>query len=338
MAPEFEAGLVRFAELSPLRKTGTGKLVGNALELRLIAATLLAVLPAAGGSAEWGELTARVGDALRKSAREAKVNSSWTAPDEEYEEALIAIAAHSLAGEGAVLHEAFGDLVEEVAKLGATIALGQVVLRSFLPGVPDCYQGDETWNLSLVDPDNRRPVDFDRLERDLERLGGRPSPEATAALRSGWKDGLVKLHVTRQSLRARALAPAAFAPAAGYLPLRASGAQSDSVVAFARLAAGDQPEQAIVVASRMPRRLTAAPGDLPVGRRAWGSTVLELPLPGARGEGGADAGNARAPGGPAVGGGRWQNVLTGSEIESGAGHLELRAVLADLPVAVLVRS
>jgi (1->4)-alpha-D-glucan 1-alpha-D-glucosylmutase len=336
VVPEFEAGLIRFAELVPLHKTGTGKLVGSALELRLIAATLLAVVPA-GGEAEWAELPERVGQALRKAAREAKVHSSWTDPDEEYEEALIAIANKSLAREGAVLYEAFGDLVEEVASLGATISLAQVVLRSFLPGVPDCYQGDESWNFSLVDPDNRRPVPFGRLESELALIGDTPSPESAAALRAAWRNGLLKLHVTRQCLRARALVPGAVKVGAAYVPLRATGAQAGHVVSFCRLGDGDDLAQVIVVASKMPRGLMASPDDLPAGRRAWGSTALELPEPLAGAPGGE---GTRVPGAAPPGStrSRWFDVCAGRHVMAQAGRLDLATVLADLPVAVLVRT
>jgi len=335
VAPEFEAGLVRFGALVPLRKTGSGKLVPSALELRLVAATLLAVAPVGGSEEEWAPLVDRVGEALRKAAREAKVHSSWTDPDSEYEDALIAVAQQGLAAEGAVLREAFGDLVEEVAGLGVTLGLGQVVLRSLLPGVPDCYQGDESWNLSLVDPDNRRPVDFARLSEELALLDGPASPEAAATLGTGWRNGLVKLWVTRQCLRARALVPAAFAPGAGYVALRASGTHAGNVVSFARVAAGGAPGQAIAVTSKMPRRLAAFRGDLPVGRRAWGDTTLELPaaLAGTP----ADAGSGRsAEKAPAREDG-WHDVLSGRRLAPEAGRLDLGVLLADLPVAVLVR-
>ncbi len=335
VAPEFEAGLVRFGALIAVQKTGSGNLVPSALELRLVAATLLAVAPAGAGEAEWGALADRVGEALRKAAREAKVHTSWTEPDAEYEEALIAVARQGMSAGGAVLQEAFGDLVEEVASLGATLSLGQVVLRSLLPGVPDCYQGDESWNFSLVDPDNRRPVDFAGLAGDLALLVDPPSPEGAAALGADWRNGLVKLHVTRQCLRARALAPEAFAPGAGYLPLRAAGTHADNVVSFARTGSGgDGGSQAITVASRMPRQLMAPRGQLPVGRRAWGDTVLELPS--------ALRGTLGQPAGPPDEDGNapadsWYDVLSGRRLVPEAGSLDLGTILADLPVAVLVR-
>jgi (1->4)-alpha-D-glucan 1-alpha-D-glucosylmutase len=335
VAPEFEAGLVRLGALIPLHKTRTGKLVPSPLELRLVAAISLAVAPAGGAEAEWAGLVDRVGEALRKGAREAKVHSSWTDPDAEYEDGLIAVARHSLSGGGAVLQEAFEDLVEEVAVLGATLSLGQVVLRSLLPGVPDCYQGDESWNLSLVDPDNRRPVDFAGLAEDLSLLDGPLTPEATASLGAGWRNGLVKLHVTRQCLRARALAPAAFAPGAAYLPLHATGSRAGNVVSFARMGTADAGfEQVIAVASKMPRRLAASPGHLPVGRRAWGDTVLELPsVPGASG---GDLSRQHHEGQPAPEAG-WHDVISGRRLVPEAARLDLAAVLADVPVAVLVR-
>ena len=340
---EFEAGLVRLAELAPSRPVVTGPPVPDARERRLVAATLLGMAPL--GDEGWDDLARRIEPVLEKSAREAKQRSSWVAPTEDYEAALVAFAQQLIAGRGALLNEAFGDLVDKVATFGAVLSLAQVVLRSSLPGVPDCYQGDETWNLSLVDPDNRRPVDFAPLADLASSVQdiATASPEDVGSLRALWRDGRVKLHVTAACLRARRAAPLLFGPDAGYLRLEAHGPHAASAVAFARLApagihgpesagpridgpesagpGSDGPVAAVTVVTRFPRRLASAPDDMPVSRRAWGNTWIDLP-----------------PGAAAA---SWVDALTGLRHEpiadgSPTPRLELGTVLSQLPVALLI--
>ena len=190
-------------------------------------------------------------------------------------------------------------------------ALASVVLRSSLPGVPDCYQGDEAWNLSLVDPDNRRPVDYPRLARALERLAG-PGAPAPAELRRAWPDGPVKLLVTSRCLLARRAAPGALAPGATELGLRADGPAAGSVLGLAR--AGTDGTVVVAVVTRLGSRLEAPPGDLPAGP-SYAGTVLELADPAPR---------------------RFSEALTGREVLAEEGRLHLEEVLAELPVALLV--
>ncbi len=323
VAPYFEAGLAAFAEAVPGRPVGDGRPpVPGPLERRRVAETCLAMAPgprAAPG--EWEEVADRVEAALRKGAREARTRDSWEQVNEAYEEALAEPARALCADSGRLLRTCFGPAVGRVQRFGATLSLAEVVLRSSLPGVPDCYQGDEVWNLALVDPDNRRPVDFARLAR---RLGELPDPDSispaeAAALRRSWPDGRVKLLVTRQCLHARALQEAAFAPGAGYVPLGLEGARDEPeppVIALARSAGSSL---ALAVATRAPERLAAEPGDLPVGEAAFSSAAIFLP--------GEIASMA---------GGGLRDVLSGARVEARSGRLALAEVLAALPVALLV--
>jgi len=326
LADGFEEGLARFRVA--LGAAG-GRGASAAFETRLLAQLLLGTVPVAGtpapGGTAGGTLAARVGDALVKGAREAKLRTSWDEPDEGYERHLRDLVEASCAGGARLLREAFGHLVGEVARLGATLSLSAVVLRSAFPGVPDCYQGDETWNYSLVDPDNRRPVDHGRLQAMLAALAPSPGGEGGDAggaraglateLRRSWPDGRVKLLVTATALHARRRLPGALAPAARYLPLEADGPAAPSVLAFGRLAgeAEDAGGAALAVVTRLASRLGEAGGDLPSGA-AYAGTTLAVP--------------ARLAG-PLV------DAVTGRQLRARAGRLEVAEVLAELPVALL---
>jgi (1->4)-alpha-D-glucan 1-alpha-D-glucosylmutase len=194
---------------------------------------------------------------LEKAVREAKVHTSWLAPDPGYEEAVRAFALGILADP-----EFLGDLEDflgPVVELGWVNSLAQKLLCLTAPGAPDVYQGTELWDLSLVDPDNRRPVDYalrERLLDELEALGPRAAPVA-------WErraEGLPKLLVVWRALRLRAERPELF-EGAGYGPLAARGPRARHLVAFERGGG------AAVVVPRLASGLAAG----------WGGTVVELP-------------------------------------------------------------
>ncbi|MGB3440171.1 MAG: malto-oligosyltrehalose synthase [Actinophytocola sp.] len=185
---------------------------------------------------------------LDKAAKEAKVRTTWVDHDEDFEAAVNAWPDKVITGLGAEI-DAF---VERIAGPGWSNALGQKIVQLAGPGVPDVYQGTDLFDLSLVDPDNRRPVDFAERQRFLSRL------------EDGWLPGIddtgaVKLHVVRQVLRLRRDRPDLFT---GYRPLEAQGPAADHAFAFARA-----PEL-VVVATRLPVKLA---------RNGWGDTVLPLP-------------------------------------------------------------
>ena len=201
--------------------------------------------------------TARATAYLEKAVREAKTHTSWTDADEAYEEAVRSFTEAILA-DGAFREELEG-LVGRLLGPARTASLAQTLLRLTSPGVPDTYQGTEVWDLSLVDPDNRRPVDYSRLEK---LLGDARSATAEEALARS-DDGLPKLLVAHRALALRRARPGAFAPGASYRPLRATGPAARHVVAYGR---GD------AVVTVVPRlTLTLAEGA------GWGDTALELP-------------------------------------------------------------
>ena len=250
----------------------------------------------------------RIQEYMTKAIKEAKVNSSWIQPHDTWDEAVRKfIAALLKRGKAAnPFVKAFTPLAEQVARLGMINSLSQTVLKLTVPGVPDIYQGCERWDYSLVDPDNRRPVDYARHREMLASLQG-TDPRA---LLETWPDGRVKMLVVHALLRYRREHAELFQNG-GYRALTVTGKHADSVVAFVRGPA-DAPSLLVVVP-----RLSSRVGNPPVGE-AWGNTAFALE------EGGA--------------GGPWRDLLTGQRISLDlAASVLVAEVLADFPCAVLVR-
>jgi (1->4)-alpha-D-glucan 1-alpha-D-glucosylmutase len=189
-----------------------------------------------------------------KAAREAKVHTSWLDPNAAYEDALRDFIDGCFGDEEFCC--ALAGFVESIRDAGFVNSLTQKLIALTAPGVPDAYQGTELWDLSLVDPDNRRPVDYELRRRLLDRLD-----EVDA--QTAWAErelGLPKLLVVTRALQLRRRMPEVFARGA-YEPLIVSGERSDNVVAFAR--AGQ-------VATIAPRLTLSVAGD-------WRDTTVELP-------------------------------------------------------------
>jgi (1->4)-alpha-D-glucan 1-alpha-D-glucosylmutase len=192
---------------------------------------------------------------MAKASREAKAHTSWTSPNEAYDAALSAFVEAAMA-DLAFTVEA-GAFVAPLIAAGRVNSLAQTPLKLTAPGVPDIYQGTELWDLSLVDPDNRRSVDYAPRRSLLAELD-RATPGEIMA-RSD--EGLPKLWVIRQALQLRRRRPALFGADGAYRPLAAAGARSGNVVAFSR------GEGAITVVPRLVMRLADD----------WMNTTLELP-------------------------------------------------------------
>jgi (1->4)-alpha-D-glucan 1-alpha-D-glucosylmutase len=226
---------------------------------------------------------------MEKAAREAKAQTSWLAPAPDFEEALKAFVLGVLGDP-----EFVGDLehfIEPVVELGYANSLAQKLLCLTAPGVPDLYQGSELWDLSLVDPDNRRPVDYAlraRLLDELETMG----PRAAAVTWDRRHEGLPKLLLVWRTLGLRREHPALF-DGASYEPLAVAGTQADHVVAFCRggrvvvvvarlLASPANDWEGITVALPGGRwvdrftELAVGGGDVPVGRLLSGFPVALL--------------------------------------------------------------
>jgi (1->4)-alpha-D-glucan 1-alpha-D-glucosylmutase len=256
---------------------------------------------------------------MEKAIREAKVNSSWIHPNIAYEEAVRGFVDGALgrSPQNQFL-DAFMAFRCRIAAAGMLNALSQVLLKTTAPGVPDFYQGSELWNLTLVDPDNRRPVDFSQHRRLLDELDRAATQEPVALvdrMARSLGDGLIKLYVTSRALRFRRANPELFTRGA-YLPLRAGGNQQAHVVSFARMLG---QRQIIVVAGRFFFALGAGQ-SLPVGEEAWGESFLILR---------SELGNRE-----------YRDALTQlpvkPEARNGKFVLPLRHVFAHLPLALLV--
>jgi (1->4)-alpha-D-glucan 1-alpha-D-glucosylmutase len=266
------------------------------------------------------DFIARIEAFMLKAARESQVHTSWVNPDPAYEDALRDFVRAVL---GTPRKNPFladlAPLRDIVAHHGAINALAQQLLKIAAPGVPDVYQGTELWAQSLVDPDNRRPVDYatrTRLLRELRRR--RPGRRLAAALLASKADGRIKLYLTWQALRFRGEHPALFTRG-DYIPLTAAGAAPDHVVAFARRL-GD--EEVIAAVPRLVVGLTGKEPIDPIGPAVWGDTRLILPH--------AEPGT------------RYRDVFTAETIDTNPGDdgaaLPLAEVFAALPFALLERT
>ncbi|MFT0866124.1 malto-oligosyltrehalose synthase [Pseudomonas sp. CAM1A] len=204
-----------------------------------------------------------------KALREAKLRSSWAAPNERYEAACAAyVDGLLLDEENQQLRQSLHEAAQRLACPGALNGLVQCLLRMTTPGVPDLYQGNEYWDLSLVDPDNRRPVDYPARRASLD--DGTPLAELLAH----WRDGRIKQALMARVLDARQAHPELFQRGA-YLPLTVQGRHADQVLAFARLGQG---ECAIIVVPRLASALLGTAATPLIPAQNWDDTRLVLPF------------------------------------------------------------
>ncbi len=247
--------------------------------------------------------TARIQEYLVKALKEGKVNSSWTEPNEEWEQAVAQFIAKILDPKtGANFQKALTPLAEEVARLGAWNSLTETILKCTLPGVPDFYQGTEIWDFSLVDPDNRRPVDYS-LRKCLLKSLSIASPEE---LISDWKSGRIKLFIIQRLLQFRRRHEEFFR-LAYYLPLFPQGEKTDHLIAFLRTY---QDDTLLVVVPRLTAKLGPVPLD-----QIWTDTKLDSEsLPGI-----------------------WTDILTGKIHDFQQRETPISNILTRFPFAVLSR-
>ncbi len=221
-------------------------------------------------------LADRLEEYMRKVVREAKRHTSWASPGQEYEAGMTALVRACLTGprSGRFL-ESFVPFQRRVADAGMVAGLSQVALRHLAPGVPDCYQGSELWDLRLVDPDNRRPVDFRRRQELLSHLDREAATDERflEGLRRDRLDGRIKLWVHAVLLRLRSAMPGLFLEGT-WEPLEVRGPMSRSLLAFARRH-GDR-----VLVGAVPRLVAGhlAQGDAwPWDSGLWADTTIVLP-------------------------------------------------------------
>lgn len=174
----------------------------------------------------------RIQEYLQKALREAKLHSNWTTPNEAYESAAKAFAVFLL-DESKPFWKSFEDFQKTIVDHGIINSLSQVVLKFTCPGVPDVYQGCEFWDFSLVDPDNRRPVDYEKRAQLLEQLEEKNGDELFTHLWEHRYSAAIKLWTIHQLMELRKANPDAFSKGE-YIPLQAEGAYKEHVLAFAR--------------------------------------------------------------------------------------------------------
>ncbi len=287
--------------------------------------TLLGAWPCSSMAAEaYRGFAARIREYILKAVREAKINSSWLNPDTVYEEAILKFVDSILTR--SVSNSFMKDFLafqKKISYFGIINSLSQVLLKITSPGVPDFYQGAELWDLSLVDPDNRRPVNFAVRKRMLQKLKKRitesgPNRVALAKeLVRTWRDGAIKLYVTFISLSYRRENRLLFREG-GYVPLAADGAFKESVCAFARI---KDDRSALILVPRFLTRLMKGVEGTHILGQVWKDTCILIP--------------------EEIANGTYRNIFTGETLadiqQNGKRKLFLREAFARFPVALLER-
>jgi (1->4)-alpha-D-glucan 1-alpha-D-glucosylmutase len=313
----WEAALFRWSRWNQSRKKAVGDhLVPDPAAEVLLYQTMLGAWPLQ--EEQVPEFKRRIKEFIVKAAREAKIFTKWIDPNPDHEAALEGFVEDILHADGKSRFLAdLSHFQKDVIFYGALNSLSQVLLKICSPGVPDFYQGEELWDFNLVDPDNRRPIDFSTRARLLDELKAAEQHDAPALLADlveHWQDGRIKLYLTWKAARFRREQRKLFEEGS-YLSLVATGRADANICAFARRS---QKQWALSVTPRFFTRLVD-PGQPPLGREVWGSTGLLLPR-----------------GVPAL----WKNVLTGQsvKVKATAGNqnrLPLASVFESFPVALL---
>jgi (1->4)-alpha-D-glucan 1-alpha-D-glucosylmutase len=317
--------VARWAEMNRAKKAHEedGEEIPDANDEYLLYQTLLGAWPL--GETEdqaHQDFVERIQQYMEKATREAKRRTSWINPNAAYDAGLRDFVAAILdrSGKNPFVEDLL-RLQPAIARMGMLNSLSQTLVKLTAPGAPDVYQGQEIWDFSLVDPDNRRPVDYDTRRRLLgelrERMEGDGTEKLARELVEEWEDGRIKLYLTHRALALRAALPELFRDGE-YLPLLSAGERVGHVVAYARRGAG----AAVVVAvPRLVATLTRERDFALPGAELWRGTWVE--------------GTAE------VLEGRWRNVFTGEVVEAaprGAGAgLPADSLFARFPVALLER-
>ena len=252
----------------------------------------------------------RIQDYLLKGIREAKVMTSWAEPDEAYEQAVLSFTDKILHDDEFIAE--FKEFAQEVAQQAVVYSLGQTLLKITTPGIPDVYQGTEFWDLSMVDPDNRRPVNYAQRRDVLSTLTEASDTNREVMLRRLTQDLLdpsIKLFVLHHALKTRQLLPDLFAEG-DYEPLSVTGKHQNALMAFRRVW---QEQEAVVV---VPLRTSSlAEPQLPLGEISWEDTQLTLDS------------NEEA---------QWTNVFTQQTFTASA-SMRVADILSTFPVALLTK-
>jgi (1->4)-alpha-D-glucan 1-alpha-D-glucosylmutase len=287
----------------------------------LLYQTLVGAWPAHETDEPLAALTDRLVAYMEKATKEAKRNTSWINPSAAYDAATRDFVRGLLAPDGAFL-PVFRPFQQLIAAHGAVNSLAQTLLKITAPGVPDFYQGTELWDLALVDPDNRRPVDFAGRRAVLDALRARIAEDddlraLCGELLESWPDGRVKLYLVHRALTLRQAQPRLWS-AGDYRALAPAGEHAEHVVALARL---DGADAAVVAVPRLTARLAGLTGRFPLGEAPWEHTWIPL-------------GDARLAG---VYRDRFTGSTVATERRDGALVLACPSLFAHFPVALLSR-
>jgi len=261
---------------------------------------------------EYPTFIERLKEYVIKAVREAKIHTAWLKPDAGYEGAYLSFVEKTLhPSDGNPFLKEFLPFQTRIAHYGVLNSLSQTVIKLTSPGVSDFYQGTELWDFSFVDPDNRRPVDFQRRRRYLGEIRKKADSDILSLIEGilrSKEDGRIKLFLIHRGLRVRKERACLFREGA-YIPLDTIGQSRDHIIAYARrLDSG----WVVTVAPRFLSGLIKE-GKYPLGQQTWQDTCIVLPQ--------------RSPT-------RWQNAMTDQVVES-QGELLVGEALAHFPVALL---
>ncbi len=322
MPEQWQAALGRWTDLNDAKKNAVdGRLAPSRNEEYLLYQTLIGAWPIEPmDSNGFQHFRDRILTYMQKATKEAKIHTSWINPDPDYDAAVHEFVMRLLPDDP---DDPFvKDLTafqRPVTFCGYFNSLAQVLLKLTSPGVPDMYQGTELWDLSLVDPDNRRPVDYERRRTMLDRIKLDLEQDDLALflqdLLAEMPDGRIKMYLTYRVLNYRRSREEFFARC-DYEPLHAAGEKQEHVCAFLRLM---EDEMMVVVVPRLVYRLTEGGQSAPMGAKVWRDTRLVLPT-------------EQCPT-------RFRNLLTGQtvrvESNEGSATISLAAILEQFPVALL---
>ncbi|NJL57282.1 malto-oligosyltrehalose synthase [bacterium] len=309
---EWEQHLFQWRELNRDKKTRHERnLVPSTNDEYCFYQAILGSFPFEAG--EYPEFVERVKAYTIKAIREAKVRTAWLRPDTQYEAGCLQFVEAVLSQNPEnIFLESFLPFQKKLAFYGILNSLSQVLLKFTAPGIADVYQGTELWDLSFVDPDNRRPVDYQRRQTYLQDIKAKEQQDRLGLLTmllNSPEDGKIKLYLSYCALQARKDYAAVFQQG-NYHPLLAEGSFSQHIIAFQRT---NQDTTVVAIAPRFYTSLVLQ-DTLPLGETVWQDTQIQL----------SDKGIAR-----------WKNLLTGEFYKSN-GKLEIGKVLQHFPVALLV--
>ncbi|MFP4391286.1 MAG: malto-oligosyltrehalose synthase [Desulfohalobiaceae bacterium] len=274
LASQWQEKLKSWSKMNSRRRPMLqGKRVPDRNEEYCLYQTLLGTMPFL--KEQMQDFPERIEQYLIKALREAKVHSDWINPNIEYEQACIKYLRRLLQGEHQDFWQDFIQFQAKVAYLGIFNSLAQTLLKLTAPGVPDLYQGTEFWDLSLVDPDNRRPVDFESRQKVLHKIQDREKQSSKTLLQEllqNLPDPSIKLFVLYKALGLRKELPELFLRGE-YIQIQSYGQKARHVFAFARRLGNTW---VLVAVPRLPSGLIRA-REVPLGRQAWEDTSLELP-------------------------------------------------------------